>query len=988
MSSLPVPSRVALTALRGLVVGTSCTLALIAEDRRRKINNAMRAIENGERIKAAKGYCAGGGALAVAMEEEALWDVGLMTINQPKKKKKEEEDEEEKETAFGQGDIDNTTTTPPGIPSWLWTNTSTLEAYKPPTYDEIVADVHRVCKEGDPHELSSTLRVVLEAMVQKDAPDNRNSAWTEATALLSWSFQENGRIEDAVKLLSRVMARGSIPEKAYLDHDPFTLIDHLLAQDENSIGLEAYQKNVETAIALFLPTYPKRPTPQGRQVYATGRKVLEAAFSAQRLQRIFILFQRCHAVAPPEELDEFTSWCFAKLRENHEYKVIVKAFLFIYAKGRPTKKSLKAIADTVVESVELSHNYRPKQTLLQLQDICLQLSGEGMQMRTSWIMRLLMAHWRQHGNFSKTEELFEMLRLTEGLRGPRGDVYRIMVEIALEAGHEDKAASYTIAASQEVGDFVSDVRIWGVWARFHAKGGDWEEVRFDFETIQRRMRDARNRIDREMYGRIFAPVLKAYAKTHTVRETEEFFNQYVEKFEVPLCGHTVTIIAKHYGAARDVKSLVAWLDYCNKAGCPVDAEFTNSILVRCRQNWNMNFRELRTLFRKLRVLNPTSVDKHTEIFMARAALTDSKYSGKAAKGRLLSLRIDLGKLAAQGKCAQVDDVILAMREALACNRARKAFWIYKRAAHLGLPFSQRVLRLAVQARLTYEPNNVSAVYKMLRDVQANGHDVTEASNYILYKQLGDIAAGATEAEVYTTVQQVLNSFQLSGVPLTELTLHGAAHCCLQAGHFRGAIAFAHHAAATFGGSAGPCFNIHNFKALLAAYAGLVDLCGLRDTISRGLGSRYKEDTAFRMALRLARKLVRDAPVRQENKATARAVIDQAIAQCVKAREKLAEERKLLEEEALKIMRQAAQDQRCKEADFAEIPWLGGGKEKKKAMEETEEKEKKEKADLKPRAEPELEPKTQRKSEDLFHELSLYWDMQQKLERKVAIEASF
>ena len=74
-SPLPVPSKAALTALRGLVVGTSCTLALIAEDRRRRIRNALTAIENGERIRQAKNYNTGGAALAVALEEESLFIV-------------------------------------------------------------------------------------------------------------------------------------------------------------------------------------------------------------------------------------------------------------------------------------------------------------------------------------------------------------------------------------------------------------------------------------------------------------------------------------------------------------------------------------------------------------------------------------------------------------------------------------------------------------------------------------------------------------------------------------------------------------------------------------------------------------------------------------------------------------------------------------------------------------------------------------------------
>lgn len=55
-SLLRVPKKAALTALRGLVVGTSCTLLLITEDRRRRINQARSAVRNADRIRSSKQY--------------------------------------------------------------------------------------------------------------------------------------------------------------------------------------------------------------------------------------------------------------------------------------------------------------------------------------------------------------------------------------------------------------------------------------------------------------------------------------------------------------------------------------------------------------------------------------------------------------------------------------------------------------------------------------------------------------------------------------------------------------------------------------------------------------------------------------------------------------------------------------------------------------------------------------------------------------------
>ncbi|KAJ4300404.1 hypothetical protein N0V88_003078 [Collariella sp. IMI 366227] len=847
MSSLPVPSRVALTALRGLVLGTSCSLAIIAEDRRRKINNAMRAVENGKKIKGAKRYHAGGGALAVAMEEEVLWDIGMMPMNQPENIKRREVED--------------------------GSNLACRES-------EIMARMHKACEKGDPEELKATMGIVLEAMKHKRAPNNKYHPWLKATALLCWHT---------------------------LTTTPFTLIDLLLAQDEQSIGRDTYNKNLETAIDLFLATFTAPPTqPLDAQVYETGWKLLEAAFAAQRLHRIVTVYTRCHAVAA-DNAHELTAWFIANMREHHEYKQVVRAFLFTYAKSNPTYDSMMAIGATVVECVELAHSYRPKQVLQALHAIA--APHTYLQVPAVWTIKLLLAHWRQERDFQKTAELFKIVQQWEKPGQADGGIYRVMVEIAVQAGEEDAAESYMTAGLGKYDpDIYSHIRWHGLRARMDAARGDWEAV--------------------------FVPVLKTYSESHTTRETEEFLREYVEELDVPLNSFTVTFMAKLYGAIRDADSLVAWLNYASQANFSVDAGFTNAILARCKRDWNFSFNDLRSLFRKIRALNTEFVDDHTERIMANAALGATKYGGKAAKGRLLSLRLDMDKLAVQGKCAPVEDVLLALREALTAKRPHQALTIYKRAMHLGLPFSSMALRLAVQARMSISDVNSThhpPVSKMLRDAQAQGHDIAKASNYVLSRQLGDLAPGARgEEEVFDTVTRVLTNFQSSGVELTEASVHAAAIACLQAGHFRAAVSLALRAATMVDDPTvtTPCYCFLNFKILLGGYAGLVDLVGLRDTIERGLATRFKEKEEFRSTLRFARLAVKNAEGRtvlEQNKVAARAMLDEAIERTVEARRDLRVEGKFIESEAVRIMRQAALDQGCRPVDFNDVPWLQEGR---------------------------------------------------------------
>ncbi|EFQ27686.1 uncharacterized protein GLRG_02830 [Colletotrichum graminicola M1.001] len=73
-SPTPVPSKAAIHALRGLLFGTSCSLVLLAEERRQRIKLARSAVENGRRLKSIKRYSSSGVAALEVLQEEAATD--------------------------------------------------------------------------------------------------------------------------------------------------------------------------------------------------------------------------------------------------------------------------------------------------------------------------------------------------------------------------------------------------------------------------------------------------------------------------------------------------------------------------------------------------------------------------------------------------------------------------------------------------------------------------------------------------------------------------------------------------------------------------------------------------------------------------------------------------------------------------------------------------------------------------------------------------
>src|SRR5262245_43240543 len=69
---LPVPSKAAIRALRGLALGTSCAIGVIVEDRSRRITTLRTAINNKEKIKAARQYHGALEHVPLQLEEAVL----------------------------------------------------------------------------------------------------------------------------------------------------------------------------------------------------------------------------------------------------------------------------------------------------------------------------------------------------------------------------------------------------------------------------------------------------------------------------------------------------------------------------------------------------------------------------------------------------------------------------------------------------------------------------------------------------------------------------------------------------------------------------------------------------------------------------------------------------------------------------------------------------------------------------------------------------
>ncbi|KAK4165948.1 ribonuclease T2 [Cladorrhinum sp. PSN259] len=1041
-SSLPVPSKAALTVLRGLALGTSCTIALIVEDRRRRINNAVRVINNGDKIKSCRKYHSGGKALAAALEQEVVVDASLFkppredgeeNTASPGRQKAHDEGvkvteavEAGKEGSLGsrpavsaenekQNDpfavliaasatsapvenlqpntfklsstssqgpklavlSPNTSESAPtmlsetqprepfaclkepenskpspfeppnigsiGMPTWSQPASGEMKESQFPSNHGFLAKVHHACDTKNYRELAAAIRNVLDAFEANVAPDNQDAQWLGATARLCKTCQELGRIDDAATILGQVVKRGPISQGHYVAHDPASLLEALIVEAGSpDSGKHAYNAKLDILYQIFMAKY-EVVAPDFR-LYKVGAKLLEMADLVNVIWRRQwrYLFQRCNnlALAADNASHSLTQWFITKLYEAMSCTAAIETFLWTYQRAPQTPVSIIEVANIVVNCVKSANNHRADHVLKGLCKLCAESLGS-MRLNSRWVVELLAAHWKRYGDFDQTEALFQHLGAEDDLSRVVLDpesIFRIMVELSLEAGDENKARSYFDSAVVQGLVLESNVRMLGVFAKYHAKKGNWEDVRKTFGAMEVDKTDPKAM---EMYGKTFVPVLKIYAEHHTVNETDNFMRLYMAEFNVPVNKFLVTLMAKEYAKLRDVDSIVGWLDYCAHSGFKVDAAFSNAILVNIRRHWNMPFRDLRTLFRKLRELSPDFIDEHTEQFMAKAAVTASRYGGSAAIGRLLSLRLTKHKVSPKvpihANQRTNRQLIEEMRAKLVCGCPRSAWLLYRKVTvEKRLPFHEYVLRLALKALLQMDSQNLTRAFELVRQLKDEGKEVTGAINYLLAVQIGNMKFEYDEAAL-PAVKAILEKFKKGGLELTHESLMLAAFTCLKARQPNAAIEYALQAAKAKG--AEPCYSLGNFKVLCISAARLGNLQLLAEVIQKGLDKNYRDETPMIYALREARLRLRQvrygAPgVMPGDQSEGHALINNAMRFLKKERKKLSDDAKRMDKEALEIMRQAALDAGRDPVDFDDIAWLGGGpngKKKGKAM---------------------------------------------------------
>ncbi|ROW09415.1 hypothetical protein VMCG_02486 [Cytospora schulzeri] len=944
-SLLRVPKKAALTALRGLVVGTSCTLVLVTEDRRRRINQARSAVRTAEKICLVKQYHATRSAphqesdytAAVTSLDEGLSSAAYKAPNNTTGKRDSAQTSRVRtqhlRVASSPSEWRNQRIPPPSYmsPGLASANTTIVPDLPSFGVDENVRRMREAAILGDAESLEDGVNILMKTTQRSTLTKDDKAMLIEAAAPLCRRCQEVGMLDQAQQTLLSVLGLGPLWELEYYACNPQPILDYatnaaVLGNDKSksagkadaSADRSAARQQFEEAIALLLPKFRDVALkgPQLRDWQPTAEQLMQLAFDLGEVDRAADVFWRIQHYTGKADY-QVTQWFMGRLFEQQDFSRVVNTFSLLHKSlSEVPSETWYAIGDTVTDAVVAANNQKPAKVLQHLLTQC----PTHCEVRTTWATKLLYCHWQREHNFRGTADLFRQFEKTYGDRTgltkvtyPDG-VYRVMIQVAVEAEEWEAVDRFMDQLQQIKPSAQKDARILGLLALAKAKMGDWNGVWEDFKKME-----VKDRIDD-----IFVPILKEFVLRHTISETEEFMKGFIDELQVPVCRYMVNVVANQYGAIRNVDLFVNWLEYCSQAGFEVDAAFSNAILTNCRRRWDFSFDELKILYRKLQLLSHNFVDHLTERTMLAAAVRAGHGNQKKKKVlnmHIASLGIKSRNLSTTRKSRDPEDTRLEMREAITMRKYQAAIAIYKTALYRGLSLDDGHLRLAVNAALKTGSGNTQTALNMIIDAKARGMDTSLSTMPVFHSVLQQIFSGdiSDKDDLLRQVQGLIGRFETSGLSLSATALTRAAHLCVKARHFSGAISLAKMALERKGAAYpwdGPTFSL-----FLMAYTHMVDIQGMRWAIVGAYHQSYFHKKSVLKALRDARNLLTKA-IQSKEVRQATGVLDQAADRVLLMRELMVKERKELEKDTVDIMRQAALEAEQQRAQNGQGPGDG------------------------------------------------------------------
>ena len=871
--SLPVPSKGALRALRHLALGTTtCTvvvgIGLIAEDRRRRLSTFGKVYENGQRIKMARGYHSTETTRGSLIEERLLKDCeyGLSNGHDKQKGLDFERTRAPPETilhgsiepsvkSFSKGELVEIKLNKPKaamgsvVPLDLprLENLGNTQIYHIPEISNqqrylAWSMTQELTKRSNPEACDIAANIFFNSFTEGLQKEELSKPLLDACILLSRTCKRHGRIDTFIPVLKSILSCGPLQEAIFYRLLAPTVIARLLDESGFRPGHRTVVsvKKLEEAAAIFLTDFREKSSIFPLKMRKLGNELCRAAFQAKLYtlaNEIYWRVSACRGDAPLTNVDIL----ILASHERGYYELVPGYFTQLFPETRSSRSRFYTVVSAAVDSALELENFDKAEEILHV--ATKMARGGSIPTSISWFLRVIDDYWKTTRDLPRTQALFRRLETLARLTDNPQALYSAIIQFCVEDDNENEAKNY-------VDEFVDlngsmSVRVYGHFALAKAMRNDWEGVESKFHAMGSIALESPSQ-----YAAAFSPILKLFATSHNVSETESFLHLFIGKYKVIPDRYISNIMINKYCKAGEIDCIPKWIEYLLPLRVRIDAVTLNSILTNLRIKLNVPFSKLFRICQIIQSSTPDMIDKLTISILHRAAIKEANndpHTMARLMRNLQSLKPSIGQ----------PDVLYGMTTALDMGRPHEALRIYKHALQTRKLLSPRVVALAVTASVrTHGGRDLEPTICLIEDARLRGFNIAPSMSRLLLYQLQGIDGDTNDMEtmVKRTITS-LTSLYKRGVEISMAVTTQTASKLIGRGKCRAAIKL-WTAISKLNNWPLKSIDIVSLTVLLRAYIAISDYSGIQWIMKMTAQSGINPDKYFKSALKNGRRQAR------------------------------------------------------------------------------------------------------------------------------------
>ncbi|KAH6996095.1 hypothetical protein BKA56DRAFT_471469 [Ilyonectria sp. MPI-CAGE-AT-0026] len=851
-SSNPVPSRTAIHALRGVLLTTSCSVILLAEERRQRLKIARAAIDNAKKLHTVR---VNHNSIALnesfgrrdAYPAELGGDFSTSPNPRGTIRRRRRNGQPPRGSVKAEAVEQAETSPSSNHPASLSPETPETRQKKWDEWDLARKELSRMASPAPfaHHELflrMSTDEIAIAPRPRQLRKREQDADITDESTIPTVVHEENqASLRESLVVLDRLIAELQLPEA-----------DRAVVPER-----------LDSAMALLGRLVPSDLL-EPKSSLSRGLRILQSVVDSQEHSKM------------PAILDTLRPACSE-----------------ICLLAVPAMDSLHAKCDTEGVRQLLKHLF---------QSPTWKIEDTPHNQRNTWITRLLMHYWRKTQNFTEIKSIYNLLQdaglFDDGFLSliTQYSIRRRIALIALDAGDNATAiAEMKLLRQLRPKATEYDIKLRGRFAIRDASLGNWKAVWPQVQGLKVKGKTS------DQYQNVLSWLTKIYCKDHSSEEIDIFIRDLVSIHGMTLNQPLAFLVLDRHGRNRDTQALIKWLQFCHNGGLEMNQIFFNEIVDKCCRYWNLARVDVVHMLKGVRSFMPWVQDPHVAKYSVRGALSDLHKSlpGEDSKGDGFGMVSKLPNTPG-------DSFTVFERTAFRCMNTwaleknwQQVYDAFKEASEKGIGFSSRCLRLAVIANVNLEGPHSRTATELVGKAHVEGHDISGALVPLLVARLesGD--------DVGSLLQEALGQ----GAHVHDSVYNKAARTLAQKGFQEGAIKVCE-LAAQQNGKGELAYSRFNFASLVFSYTGQRRYNDLRSLLMSFTsksewwqGSKECKESLKRAIKAVATRVSNSRPTDRETHEQVLVCLDQALEHVKTLRATIRQDRVVLTQEVVGVLKQ-------------------------------------------------------------------------------------